>query len=396
MRDMRMENSELKVDATPKLSADELSSRYRLPQELAKQLARYHFDAAGFDERRQDLGEHGVDADANFVTGDLVAPTIDDLAALPPTGSEERSHLAALGAEAIAAGHVGVVLLAGGMATRFGGGVKALADVLPGLRFVDVKISDVTHASGDLGASVPMILMTSFQSEPVLGPIAAELATDAVPIWTAPQNMSLRVTPDGELFRDASGNASPYAPGHGDLGDALRSSGVLARFIAGGGRHLFVTNIDNTGATLDAAVVGLHLHNGAPLTFEVTTPSPGVVGGAPYFLDGHLQILEDFRVPASSRPEQLVAINTNSLMIDATQLEQPHPLTWFVVEKTVDGTAVVQFERLVGELSASMRTTMALVDSDGADGRFQPVKDPEELERRQPQIRRILEARNII
>jgi len=376
--------------------ATELAATYDIDIDIAHDLALYHFDSAGFDVRRAALAANGVDTSSNFVTGDVSAPAVEDFTVLPPSGTSERARLAAIGADAIRRGHVGVVLLAGGMATRFGGGVKALAEVLPSLRFVDVKIRDLGRAATDFGATIPMILMTSFQSEPVLGAIADELSSDLVPIRTAPQNMSLRVTPSGELHRGPDESVSPYAPGHGDLGDALRSSGALAEFIGAGGKHLFVTNVDNTGATLDAAMVGLHISCGNPLTCEVTPPAPGVVGGAPYFLDGHLQILEDFRVPDHARPEQLAAINTNSLTIDAEQLTMPHPLTWFVVEKTVDGQPIVQFERLVGELSASLATTMALVDSEGLDGRFQPVKDPAELEQRRPAIREILEARNII
>ena len=374
----------------------EFAATYDISTDVARELARYHFDSAGFDARRAELAANGIDISSNFVTGNLRAPTLDELTALPPSGSTERQQLAALGAEAIRSGHVGVVLLAGGMATRFGGGVKALAEVLPGLRFVDVKIRDLGRAAADFGAMIPMILMTSFQSEPALSAVADELSTELGSIRTAPQNMSLRVMPTGELHRGPDGSVSPYAPGHGDLGDALRRSGALGDFISSGGKHLFVTNVDNTGATLDAAMVGLHLSGSNPLTCEVTPSAPGVVGGAPYFLDEHLQILEDFRVPDHDRPGQLAVINTNSLTIDADRLTTPHPLTWFVVEKTVDGQPVVQFERLVGELSANMATTMALVDSDGLDGRFQPVKDPAELERRRPAIREILRARNII
>ena len=38
---------------------------------------------------------------------------------------------------------------------------------------------------------------------------------------------------------------------------------------------------------------------------------------------------------------------------------------------------------------------MLLVDRDGTDGRFQPVKDPQELEARRPEIARILAARGV-
>jgi len=379
-----------------RLNALDLIKTYGLAPEIADMLVRYNFDAEGFDSRRRVLAEGGVDPARNLVDGDIVVPRLADCVSLPPSGSLERKELAALGSQAISEGQVGVVLLAGGMATRFGGGVKALAEVLPGLRFLDVKIRDLNRASTDHGVSIDMILMTSFQSDAPLAQAAAKFSDDAVRIRTAPQNVSLRVTPSGDLFTDSDGGVSPYAPGHGDLGDALHGGGELKRFLDRGGRYLFVTNVDNTGATLDAAVVGLHLRAGNPMTCEVTPPAAGVTGGAPYFLDGHLQILESFRVPPNVDQPSLVALNTNSLIIDAEQLRSRHELTWFEVEKVVQGRDVVQFERLVGELSAKMPTTMALVESDGIDGRFQPVKDPAELARRQAGIAEILLSRGII
>lgn len=384
------------MDSKHRATASDLIDAYGLRPEMAEMLARYNFDTEGFDSRRRVLAEAGVDPARNLVHGKVELPGRDDCVVLPPSGSGEHKELAGVGSQAIADGEVGVVLLAGGMATRFGGGVKALADVLPGLRFIDVKVKDLSRASIDHGVSIDMILMTSFQSDAVLVEAAADLSNKSVRIETAPQNVSLRVTPTGDLFTDADGVASPYAPGHGDLGDAMRASGQLERFTSAGGRYLFVTNVDNTGATLDPAVVGLHLRAGNPLTCEVTPPAPGVTGGAPYFLDGHLQILESFRVPAHVDQSSLVALNTNSLVVDAEQLRVAHDLTWFEVEKVVEGQDVVQFERLVGELSAMMPTTMALVESDGVDGRFQPVKDPAELTRRQQGITEILRSRGIL
>lgn len=376
------------------LDSVEIADRYRVDPSTASVLARYHFDAETFERLRSELADQGLDPKRNWVTGDVVGPTADDLQPMPPPGSAERVRLDTLGREAIADGSVGVLLLAGGMATRFGGGVKALADVLPGLRFIDVKLADLVKLSGAMEATIPMMLMTSFQSDQVLAEVGAELATERVPVSTAPQSVSMRVDPSGELHRMADGSVSLYAPGHGDVPFALQTSGVLERFVASGGRRIFVTNVDNAAATLDPAVIGLHLDGGRQMTCEVT--GGDLNGGAPYFVDGHLQILEEFRIPAHVDTAAPLAVNTNSMVLETSALAGEHPLTWFQVSKQVEGESVVQFERLVGELSAFLTTTMAVVQRDGADGRFQPVKDPAELERRRPAIREILETRGVI
>jgi len=368
--------------------------RLGVSAEVGGTLVEYGFDLGLFDQLRSRLRGDGRDPVQNYVSGEIATPGEADLRWLPPSDSAEYAELATVGADSLAAGEVAVVLLAGGMATRFGGGVKALFEVVAGTRFLDVKVVDANRAASEFGGTIEMVLMTSFQSHQVLGSEIVPLTSDLVPISLAPQAISVRLTSDGRVFRGHEGAPSMYAPGHGDLPDALRKSGFLRRFVDGGGRHVFMTNVDNAAATLDPAVIGLHIRAGTSLTCEVT-PANGAVGGAPYLLDGRLQIVEDFRIPPDLGL-QPVAINTNSFVIDARSLDTDHPLTWFQVHKQVDGQAVVQFERLVGELSNFLSTTAIVVDSDGLDGRFQPVKSPRELDERRPEIRRILERRNLL
>ena len=377
-----------------------LQGRYGIDAGTARLLSEYSFDPDVFDRLRAGLMEGSAHAGssaavaANWVRGHIEPPRDTDLVRLPPTGSSERTRLDRAGREAIAAGHVGVLLLAGGMATRFGGGVKALAEVIGPLTFADVKIADLRQLASALDCSIPLALMSSFQSDEALRRWAASAGDGArVPVAVAPQGISMRLSTDGELFRDRHGVVSLHAPGHGDAPWAMRHSGVLQQFARGGGRHLFVTNVDNAAATLDPAVIGAHLASQRPLTCEVV---PGhAVGGAPWRVDGRLQIVEAFRLPPDVDPLATGATNTNSLIVDVEVFEADWPLTWFEVRKVADGAEVVQFERLIGELSAFVDTTMLLVDRDGIDGRFQPVKDPQELEARRPEIARILASRGI-
>ncbi len=376
------------------MSAADLIERYGVGPAAAETLAAYGFDAERFDQLRGRLtGPQHSDGHRNWVLGSIEPPTDDDLSRLPPSGTAERDRLAEAGCEAIAGGQVGVLLLAGGMATRFGGGVKALAEALPGLTFAAAKLADLRRLAGELDCAIPLWLMTSFQSDGVLRDWAAASTSDTVPIGIAPQGVSMRLTPGGELFRNADGAVSLYAPGHGDAPWAMQQCGLLDGFALSGGRHLFVTNVDNAAATLDPAVIGAHLAGAGPLTCEVVEGH--AVGGCPWRVDGHLQIVEAFRLPPGIDPLATGAANTNSLIADIEVFEASWPLTWFEVRKQVGSVDVVQFERLIGELSAFAHTAMLLVPADGPDGRFQPVKDPAELEARRPEIARILSGRGI-
>ena len=86
----------------------------------------------------------------------------------------------------------------------------------------------------------------------------------------------------------------------------------------------------------------------------------------------------------------------NSFVLDAQAIDRDFPLTWFVVRKKVNGEEAIQFEHLVGEVTAFADTQCLHVDREGPDGRFQPVKDPEELARRAPAIEAMLRARGVL
>ncbi|MFO0681031.1 MAG: UTP--glucose-1-phosphate uridylyltransferase [Sandaracinus sp.] len=334
--------------------------------------------------------------EGNAIRGRVEAPRESDVVRLPALGTPERARLTAVGERAIAAGKVGAVILAGGMATRFGGVVKAGVPAVRGRSFLDLKITDLVRVAERTKGRVPCFLMTSFATEDTVRALAASLGSARVPIETFAQGISLRVTRDGQPFRESDGCCSPYAPGHGDLTFALRERGVMKRFRDAGGEILVMSNVDNLGATLDPAIVAMHLERKVAVTAEVVRKEKGDKGGAPARVDGVAQIVESFRFPPGFDQDGIPVFNTNTFVLDAAAIDRDFDLTWFVVEKTVEGQKVVQFERLVGELTAFLPSAFVEVERGGEDGRFQPAKDPEELARRAPEIDALLRARGVL
>ena len=53
------------------------------------------------------------------------------------------------------------------------------------------------------------------------------------------------------LPRNFSNHSEWYPPGHGDLYESLVKSGLLDEFITEGRDIVFISNIDNLGATVD-------------------------------------------------------------------------------------------------------------------------------------------------
>jgi UTP--glucose-1-phosphate uridylyltransferase len=364
----------------------------------------YGFDAEQFDRLRAAMLRGDLSAARNRLQGTIEPAQPSEILPLPPQGSDARKQAHERGLAALRAGEVGCVVLAGGMATRFGGVVKAQVDALPGKSFLSLKIADIRRVAERTGRRVPVYLMSSFATHEKLCELAQAEQSDIAPIDVFPQFISLRVTPDGGLFREDDGEPSPYAPGHGDLSFALRrpprgkpaSQSVLARFIQGGGKLLAISNVDNLGATLDPAVIGQHLAAQVAMTIEVGRRTPGEAGGIPARVDGKLQIVEDFRLPESFDRERVPHFNTNTFVLDARAIDRDFDLTWFLVRKKVSGREAIQFERLCGQLSAFLPCACLEVERSGEDGRFQPVKDPDELERRKPDIERIMRARGVL
>ena len=365
----------------------------KIDAETAELLQHYGFEDIPFESLRERLVQGKLGPAQNRIRGKVEPPDEGDLQALPPLGGDVRRALAERGEEAMRRGEVAAVVLAGGMATRFGGVVKAAVEVLDGQSFLDLKLQDITAVAERASARIPVYLMTSFATDEAIRKMAEPLSSERCPIKTFSQFISLRVTPEGELFKDGSGALSAHAPGHGDLTFALRRSGILEEFREAGGRVLMMSNVDNLTATLDPAIIGAHLESGAALTAEMAPKEPGDKGGAPARVDGRPQIVEAFRFPVDFDQERIPVFNTNTFVLDAEAIDAEFPLTWFAVNKTVDGKPAVQFERLVGELTSFLDSAFLRVERHGPDARFQPIKTPDDMDKVRPDIVKALKAR---
>ena len=237
---------------------------------------------------------------------------------------------------------------------------------------------------------MPFVVMNGFATDEATRAFVAERGL-AEPLFFA-QSVLLRLTRDGEVFRDEDGAPSPYSPGHGDFVPSVRVSGVLDELRRRGVRTLLLSNVDNLGARPDPAALGLHLSSGRGLTAEVVAKAPGDRGGAPARVEGRTIQVEDFRFPRGFDRDSIGVFGTNTFHIDLDVLDADYPLTWFYVEKSVGGRPAVQLERLVNELTSFVPALFLEVPRDGPRGRFFPVKEPGDLEAAQGPLRELLAA----
>jgi UTP--glucose-1-phosphate uridylyltransferase len=364
-----------------------------LPSDVRATLERHGFDRSRFFSLAARLAS-GAPED-NLVRGKLSAPDAGDIGSLPPSGPE-RARLEEIGKMALTEGQVALVVLAGGMATRMGGVVKALVEALPGRTFLDLRLREIDSLERIYGVAPPLWLMTSHSTdEPIRDALGAHVDGERIGVFS--QFLSLRLTPKGEIYIGADGRPSEHAPGHGDLPDALKKSGLLGKFVSRGGRVVMVTNLDNIGGTLDPAIIGWHLSHGQPVTSEVVDKVADDRGGIPVRVDGKLCVLEEFRIPKTFDPAIVRVFNTNVFHFDARALNDLDiPWTYFRVTKKVDEQPVIQFERLVNEVSSFLPTRYLRVPRNGVDARFLPVKDNEELAKRRGEIEQVARARGML
>ena len=307
---------------------------------------------------------------------------------LPEPGSDDRAAVRSAGLDALASGRVAQVVLAGGMATRFGGVVKGAVEAVDGRSFLSWKLGETARLGEALGVEIPVALMTSFQTADETRAHVASLEVPE-PLWFS-QSVSLRLTESGDLFLE-DGRPSLYAPGHGDLLGAIRRSGTLDALRERGVEHVAVSNVDNLGARLDPVVIGAHLGAGRPLTVEVAVKD-GDMGGAPARVDGRLGLLEGPQFPPGFDHDRIPVFNTNTATIALDALDRDFDLPWMYVAKSVDGRTAVQLERLYHQIAWVLDTTFLEVPRSGARGRFFPIKEPDDLERARPALREMLAA----
>ena len=193
----------------------------------------------------------------NILTAGVTPPEPGDIGTLPADDTPERRELDRLGTEVLRHGQLGLVILAGGMATRFAWDKpKGLFPIYQDRSFLDWKI---TWARELCGERLPIHIMTSFHTHESVRQHLEEhkfFGHDPAAVHLFGQYRFRRLAVDGTFFDSPNGDENDAAPGHGDFAEAFRESGLLGNFLENGGRTILFSNVDNLGATPDLAIVG--------------------------------------------------------------------------------------------------------------------------------------------
>lgn len=270
------------------------------------------------------------------------------------------------GEQAIKDGEVAFVLLAGGVGTRIG--EPKLFARLPkiGLSLLGWKLLQA-------GNMPVWVMVDPHMSEE----IQRHVSSLALPLGMNgsifEQFVGYRLTPDNRLLL-VDGVPQLYPLGHGDVGPALVESGVLDDHPAV--KYAYICNVDNVLAGPHPGVIGRHIRCGATVTCEVVERHKDDRGGVLAWVNNHLQVAEDFRLP-SGFAEEAKYYNTNTMLINTDALRWPIPWRWHRVRKQVNNQVVVQYERLLQQYTEETQADFLLVPR---EARYCAVKTLDDLE----------------
>ncbi|CAL8079926.1 unnamed protein product [Calicophoron daubneyi] len=226
-----------------------------------------------------------------------------------------------------------VLKLNGGLGTSMGcTGPKSLIPMRDGKNFLDLTVEQIVELNNSYNCDVPLVLMNSFNTDAETEQALNKLGERRPQIFTFEQNRfpristetSLPVKMDGIL---PSNNMLWYPPGHGDVYRCFQKSGLLDKFMNEGKEWVFISNIDNLGATVDTKIlnyIAKSAKEGRQCDFlmEVTPKTPSDVKGGTLVRWGEkLHLLELAQVPEDHREDfssvrRFKFFNTNNLWVN--------------------------------------------------------------------------------
>lgn len=290
-----------------------------------------------------------------------------------------------------------VLKLNGGLGTSMGCvGPKSLISVRNDATFLDLTVQQIEFLNKKHNSNVPLVLMNSFnthaETERVFFKYEKRVDLHMFEQSYHPRILRETLRPYPERF-DLRDGVSWYPPGHGDVYNSLKRSGLLDKFLEEGKEFLFLSNIDNLGATVDLSILNFLLHppkGSVPAEFvmEVTNKTRSdVKGGTLINYEGNLHLLEIAQVPKDHVDEfksikKFKIFNTNNLWVSLRAIkrlldEERMKIEVIVNRKCLDGGVnVIQLETAAG---AAIKNFQGAVGINVPRSRFLPVKKTSDL-----------------
>jgi len=250
-----------------------------------------------------------------------------------PEGEAARRRAIAIGEDAIRAGHVATLVVAGGLGTRLRyippKGTYPTAPIT-GKSLFQLHAEKIRAVSRRYGVRIPWYIMTSEATDAPTRAYFAEhgylgLPKDDVVFFE--QALSPSVDLHGKLLLAEKGALAMSPNGHGGVLAALGASGALADMRRRGIREISYFQVDNPLIKLiDPAFLGYHIERGSDFSSKALAkrdPEEGL--GVFCSRDGALHVIEYSHLPdqykyATNERDELVFL-AGSIAIHAINVE---------------------------------------------------------------------------
>lgn len=286
-----------------------------------------------------------------------------------------------------------VLKLNGGLGTTMGCvGPKSAIEVRDGMTFLDLTVRQLDFLNSENKCRVPLLLMDSFNTEAETRKIITKYKNKNTRLIPFKQSRFPRIKKDSLLplpqhYSDSK--SCWYPPGHGDVFESLYYSGLLDELIDEGIEYLFISNIDNLGATIDLDILQHVIESDSEFVMEVTDKTKAdIKGGTIIDYNGKVQLLEIAQVPAAHKSDftsikKFKIFNTNNIWVstraikrvmDSASLDLEIIVNHKMIEET--GTKVIQLETAVGAAIKHFKNAHGV---NVPRSRFLPVKSCSDL-----------------
>ncbi|KAI8866628.1 UTP-glucose-1-phosphate uridylyltransferase [Ramicandelaber brevisporus] len=286
-----------------------------------------------------------------------------------------------------------VLKLNGGLGTTMGCiGPKSAIEVRDGYTFLDLTVHQIEHLNEMTGAQVPLVLMNSFNTDEDTSKIVQKYSDHNVDVLMFNQSRYPRILKDQLLPLPRNPDNTPdewYPPGHGDLYESFANSGLLDKLIEMGKEYVFVSNVDNLGATVNPSILMHMVKTESEFLMEVTDKTKAdIKGGTLIDYDGNIRLLEIAQVPPQHHVDDFKSIkkfkifNTNNLWINLKAIKRVVDKKELDLEVIINnkvtkkGQGVIQLETAVG---AAIKHFSNAHGVNVPRSRFLPVKSTSDL-----------------
>ncbi|MCL4195090.1 MAG: UDPGP type 1 family protein [Thermoguttaceae bacterium] len=223
-----------------------------------------------------------------------------------PKGRFSRADARQRGADALRAGHMAALVVAGGQGTRLGfDHPKGMYPIGPisGASLFQIHVEKVLAASRRYGVEIPLCVMTSPATHDETVEFFAEndrfgLPASALRIFCQ-GTMPAVEAGTGRILLESPHHIALSPDGHGGMLAAISRSGVLDDLQSRGIRQLFYFQVDNPLVDVcGAEFVGYHLLAGSEMTTQVVAKhDPLERVGNVVSVDGRLHVIEYSDLP---------------------------------------------------------------------------------------------------